>query len=201
MREAILVRHAESVFSVRGAVNGDPSVACPLTELGRDQARRLAELLADEQVDLCVTSEFERARETAELALAGREIPQLVLAELNDIRFGGYEGKQLTDYRSWARAHQPTDEAPGGGESRAATVLRYVAAYRTILERPEETILVVAHSLPIRYVLNALDDRDPAPAVEQVPYAEPFRVDARGLAHAVERLEAWAAKPRWAAAA
>jgi probable phosphoglycerate mutase len=197
VRDAILVRHAESEFSVRGAVNGDPGVACPLTDSGREQAARLAVLLANDPIDLCVTSEFERARETADIALAGREVPRLVLPQLNDIRFGEFEGGQLAAYRAWARAHGPLDDAPGGGESRAATVGRYVEAYRLLLERPEPTILVVAHSLPIRYALNAIDELDPAPAVEQVPYAEPLRVAEPALRSAVERLAAWGASPSW----
>ena len=64
-----------------------------------------------------------------------------------------------------------------GGDSRAQTVARYVRAYRTILARPEETVLVVAHGLPVRYVLDALEGRNPAAAVAQVPYAEPFRLE------------------------
>ena len=55
-------------------------------------------------------------------------------------------------------------------------------AYRTILARPEETVLVVAHGLPVRYVLDALEGRNPAAAVAQVPYAEPFRLSAEELA-------------------
>jgi broad specificity phosphatase PhoE len=197
METAILARHGESELSLRGTVSGDPSVAGPLTAAGREQARRLGELLAREPIDLCVTSEFERTRETADLALAGRDIPRLVLADLNDVRFGSYEGRQLVDYRGWAAEHAPTEEAPGGGESRASTVRRYVRAYRTILGRADRTILVVAHGLPIRYVLNALEEQDPAPLVEQVPYAETFRLSAEELALAVGRLESWAAQPAW----
>jgi broad specificity phosphatase PhoE len=174
MDRVLLARHAESEFSTRGLTNGDPSVVCGLTAEGRAQARRLGELLADTELDLCVTSEFERTHETADLALAGRDVPRLVLPGLNDIRFGEFEGGPLRDYRAWARRHGPTNPVPGGGESRVETVRRYVESYRRILERPERTILVVAHGLPVRYALDAAAGRPPAPAVEQVPYAEPF---------------------------
>ncbi len=193
----ILARHGESELSVVGRTNGDPGTACALTEAGREQARQLGELLAGDQLGLCVVSEFQRAQETAGLALEGREVPRLVLPELNDIRFGDYEGRALTEYRSWAHAHGPEERVPGEGDSRAETVRRYIRAYRTILARPEPSILVVAHGLPVRYVLDADAGRDPAPAVEQVPYAEPFRLTAAELAAAVERLEAWAEQPSW----
>jgi broad specificity phosphatase PhoE len=197
MDEVILARHGESELSVVGTVNGDPAVACALTDLGEQQARRLGERLADVEIDLCVTSEFERVRQTADLALAGRDVPRLALPELNDVRFGRFEGGTLANYREWAGANEPTVEAPGGGESRAATVQRYAAGYRKILARPERTVLVVAHGLPIRYVLNALADEDPVPLVEQVAYAEPYRVPREDLERAVDRLEHWAAQPAW----
>jgi broad specificity phosphatase PhoE len=192
----VLARHGESERSVEGLTNGDPRVPCALTATGRHEARRLGAELADDPIDLCVTSEFERVLQTADLALAGRDVPRLVLADLNDIRFGEFEGRPLTEYRAWAHAHGPEDVV-AGGDSRAQTVARYVHAYRTILARPEELVLVVAHGLPVRYVLDALEGRNPAAAVAQVPYAEPFRLSARELAQAVDRLDAWARSPAW----
>src|SRR5919202_2472513 len=116
MDDVILARHGVSEYSLRGIVNGDPAVAVALTETGREQARRLGELLADEPIELCVTSEFVRVRETADLALAGRDVPRLVVPELNDVRYGEFEGRPFEDYLVWARAYPPTDACPGGGE-------------------------------------------------------------------------------------
>src|SRR5919199_2166695 len=151
----ILARHGESELSAAGLVSGDPAEPRGLTEIGRDQARRLGELLAQEPIDLCVTSEFVRARETADLALAGRDVPRLVVPELNDVRFGEFEGRPFAEYRAWAGARDPT-EAPPGGESRAEVAARYVRGFRLVLARPERLILVVAHGLPPRYTLLAL---------------------------------------------
>ena len=197
MDRVVLARHGESERSVEGLTNGDPAVRVALTATGREEARRLGRELAADPIDLCVTSEFERAQDTADLALGERDVPRLVLADLNDIRFGEYEGRPLTEYRAWAHAHGPEDVVPGG-DSRAQTVARYARAYRTVLARPEETVLVVAHGLPVRYVLDALEGRDPAAAVAQVPYAEPFRLSAQELEAAVSRLESWVDSPAWA---
>lgn len=201
MDAVILARHGESELSLVARTNGDPGTSCALTEAGRKQARRLGQLLEEDDLGLCVVSEFERAQETAALALEGREVPRLVLPDLNDIRFGDYEGRALTDYRAWAHAHGPEEAAPGGGDSRAETVRRYIRAYRTILARAEDTILVVAHGLPVRYILDAVAGRNPAAAVAQVPYAEPFRLSASELCAAVERLAEWTAAPAWARSA
>ena len=83
---------------------------------------------------------------------------------------------------------------PGGDAGADGRPLR--ARLRTILG-PEETVLVVAHGLPVRYVLDALEGRNPAAAVAQVPYAEPFRLAAIELAAAVGQLESWVAAPAW----
>ena len=84
MDRVVLARHGESERSVAGLTNGDPRIACALTAEGREEARRLGLELANEPIDLCVTSEFERARETADIALAGRDVPRLVLREAAD---------------------------------------------------------------------------------------------------------------------
>ena len=107
MDELILARHGESEFSARERVSGDPSVACPLTKTGEEQARRLGQLLADEEIDLCVVSEFERTQQTADLALAGRDVPRLDLAELNDPRAGRFDGARFSEFREWLQANGP----------------------------------------------------------------------------------------------
>jgi broad specificity phosphatase PhoE len=197
MERAILVRHGETTFSARGLATGRVDVRCPLSERGVEQARALADELADEKIDLCVTTELERTRETADLALAGRAVPRIVLPELNDPLYGRYEGGPLDEYRAWAVANDSAAEPPGGGEPRQAIVARYAAGFRKVLERPERVILVVAHSLPIAYVLLALRGEDPAPRVPLVEYAKPNALTAEELERAVTRFEAWYAAPTW----
>ena len=193
----ILARHGESELSLRGLTNGDPTRACGLTDAGREQALRLGELLAAEPIDLCITTAFARTEDTADLALAGRKVPRLVIPELNDIRFGEYEALSFADYLAWARSAAPTEEPPGRGESRARVVDRYVRGFRTVLARPERRILAILHGLPIRYVLNALAGRPPQPVLDQVPYAEAVRVSAAELEEALAALAEWTAAPVW----
>jgi probable phosphoglycerate mutase len=199
MESVILVRHGESEFSVRSACNGDPRAAPGgLTGRGREQARALGLLLADDELDLCAVTEFARTRETADVALAGRDVPRVVVPELNDIRFGRFEGAPLEEYRGWARSAGPAEACPGGGESRAEAAARFAAGYRILLARPEASALVVCHALPIRYVLGALLERDPSATVEPVEECEPFRLSSAQLERAAARLEAWAAAPVFA---
>jgi broad specificity phosphatase PhoE len=197
MRLAILARHGESEYSARGRLNGDITVAVGLTDRGRDEARRLGDELRETALALCVTSEFQRARETADVALAGRDVPREVDGRLNDPLIGRFEGASLEEYRSWA-AGSPSSAAPDeGGESRLAIVTRYAAAFGDLLGRPEETILVVCHSLPVSYALGARDGRLPGARMPMAEHAKPYPFTAEELAAAVRLLEGWAASPTW----
>ena len=197
MRTAILARHGETTYNLRLALNGDLAVSVPLTPKGEEQARRLGKQLARERIDLCVTSEFERAQRTAALALTGRSLPRLVMPELNDPLYGSFEGALLDDYRAWAASAPSSAVPPGDGESRLAIVERYSRAFRRVAERPEETVLVVSHSLPVAYVLAACDGEPPGPRVPLVETAHPYWLDEAELERAVELLERWVAEPTW----
>ena len=194
MRRLLAARHGESELSAKALVNGDPGVACPLTELGRAQARTLGTALADERIDLCVVTEFQRVRETAEIALVGRDVPFLVLPELNDPRYGEFEGGSIVAYRAWAWAQGPLD-APEGGEHRGELASRYARGLRTLADRPEDTILVVAHSLPLAYLRDAAAGTAPRSRMDMVDYAQVLRLEAAEVEQAVGVLEAWASAP------
>jgi 2,3-bisphosphoglycerate-dependent phosphoglycerate mutase len=198
MERALFVRHGESTFSAKALVNGNPAVACPLTELGRQQARQLGERLTGEPIGLCVITEFSRTSETADLVLGDRDVPRLVVPELNDPFYGEFEGRALADYRTWAAAHGPEDVPPGGGETRLAIAVRYVRGFQIVLARPESTVLVVCHSLPIAFAVAGADGRGPRAKMPLITYAEPHVLYSDQLAQAVERLEAWTRDPVYA---
>lgn len=198
MEQLILARHGESDYSARGLLNGDPSAAVGLTERGEEEARRLGRRLADEPLDLAVHTGFPRTRTTLELALASRDVPVLEESRLGDPGAGAFEGLTLADYRAWAWNEDSRAEAPGGGESRLAIATRYAAAYRTLLERSERTILAVVHALPIAYLLLAREGEPPRPRVDlRVDYARPYLFGRDELERALGVLDGWCAAPTW----
>ena len=194
MRTLLAARHGESEYSAKQLVNGDPGVACPLTEAGRAQARALGKAVAAEPIDLAAVTEFERVRETAELALERRDVPFLVVPELNDPRYGEFEGGPLDRYREWVWEKGPL-EAPAGGEHRGELAGRYARGLETLLDRPETTILLVAHSLPLAYLRDAAAGTTPRSRTDQVDYAQVLRLDAADVRRAIDVLEAWSSSP------
>jgi broad specificity phosphatase PhoE len=181
----VIARHGESTLNLENRVNGDPSVPVRLTELGREEARLLGRQVAHIPLELCVHTRFARTRETAEIALAGREIPFAEDPDLDDIRIGDFEGKTVDDYRAWKRAHTRSDPFPGG-ESLDDAARRYADAFDRLLERPQMSILVVTHEIPLRYAINAADGSDDFESpTHQLANATPYLFDETALQRAV----------------
>ncbi len=190
MRVFVLVRHGQSELNATQRVNGDPAVRVVLTEQGEAEAGALAVQLAGFELDLCVHTRFGRTRQTAEIALAGRDVPFEVEPLLDDIDVGELEGDTIDAYRTWKHAHGRGDPFPGG-ESLDAAALRYVEAYERLLARPEQRILVVCHEIPVRYAVNAAAGSDEldGPAHE-IRNCVPHLFDEEGLARATARIRA-----------
>lgn len=189
MRLFVLTRHAHSTLNLEGRVNGDPAVPVPLTREGRAEATALGHQLAQLSIELCVHTRFLRTRETAECILQGRQVPFLEEPLLDDIDVGALDGKTLDEYRAWKQAHTRSDPFPGG-ESLDDAARRYALAYRRLLARSEETILVVCHEIPIRYALNGASGSESLDGPEhRVPNATPYLFDEAGLRRAAAGIE------------
>jgi broad specificity phosphatase PhoE len=185
----VLARHGESTLNLENRINGDPAVPVALTGQGHQEAQSLGRQIAHVRFDLCVCTRFSRTRETAEIALEGGRVPIEVEPLLDDIDVGDLEGISLEDYRAWKRKHTRSDPFPGG-ESLDAAALRYARAFRKLLQRPEVSVLVVTHEIPMRYAINAADGSDSldGPA-HQLPNATPYLFDEDALARAAAGIE------------
>ena len=179
----ILLRHGQSIWNVEQRFTGWTDVA--LTELGEAQARAAGQLLRRRRFlfDAVWTSELQRARRTADLALA--EIganggTRQATTRLNERNFGILEGMKFEEA---ARIHGPEwgqpwlwGLRPEGGESLEDLADRV----QPLLDgqiRPAlcvgRVILVVAHGNTIR-VLDELLRGGTGARLETVPAATPL---------------------------
>jgi probable phosphoglycerate mutase len=188
----LLVRHAHARSNELAVASSTPP-GDELSELGREQALALRELIVGEPIELGVASELLRTRET--LAVGAPTVPVLTLASLNEMRFGRFDGGPLSAYLEWAWSTEPDVACPGGGESRADAALRFAHGLEELLGRAEATVLVVTHAMTIRYVLDASDGRFPAQRLAGVPHAEPFALRRDQVTAAMETLRVWAEAP------
>lgn len=117
------LRHGETSWNVQRRFQGQSDI--PLNDKGILLAELTGEGLANVPFDLAFTSPLCRARQTAELVLAGRDVPLYVEPRLIEMAFGVYEGvtansgpggtlnQNLVDFICHAERYQ----APEGGET------------------------------------------------------------------------------------
>ena len=109
----VLARHGATEWSRSGQHTGTTDV--PLTEEGREQARRLGERLAGRQFALVLTSPLSRARETCELAGLGEQAQ--VEPDLHELGYGEYEGLTTDEIREQRPAWSVWRDGSPGGET------------------------------------------------------------------------------------
>jgi probable phosphoglycerate mutase len=148
----LLARHGETDWNRDRRVQGHSDV--PLNDAGRAQARDLARGLRTEPLDAVYSSDLVRAKETAEIATAGRGLTVRVLVGLRERHFGTWEG--LTDDVIRDRFPESRTGPWGDGETIDEMSARVVASLRTIAaEHDGENVLVATHGGPMRAVLRA----------------------------------------------
>ena len=189
----LIARHGQSTLNVEQRINGDPGVPVDLTEDGRGNAQALGQQIANIPIGLCIHTRFARTRQTAEIALAGRDVPFEVEPLLDDVDVGDLEGETIYDYRLWKQAHTRADAFPGG-ESLNDAARRYAAAFRKLLDRETpDVVLVVCHEIPLRYALNAaVGSKDPDGPTREIRNATPYLFDESSLRRATEQIEVMA---------
>ncbi len=159
MRLLVVARHGESELNEQRRVNGDPKIPVHLSERGAEEAQLLGEQLAQLPLAAGIHTRFARTRETAEIALAGRDVPLIEEPRLDDIDVGELEGRTIDDYRVWKRSHSRDDPFPGG-ESLNDAARRYANAYQALLGSEESPLLVICHEIPLRYLVNTAAGSD-----------------------------------------
>jgi probable phosphoglycerate mutase len=150
MTELTFVRHGETDWNREQRFQGQIDV--PLNETGQAQAQRLAKALADERFDLLVSSDLQRARQTArplEQVYAARALAQ---ADWREQAFGVLEGLSVAEIKArhptlWAQwLRHDADDRPPEGESVREFHARVLAAVRALVRAHEgRRVLVVTH--------------------------------------------------------
>lgn len=163
----VLVRHGQSLWNAQNRFTGWVDV--PLTNLGREEARRGAQKLQHLRFDVAYTSALQRAQETLAIMLSElgqKDCPVIRDAALNERHYGDLSGlnKAQTAERHgeeqvkiWRRSY---DVAPPNGESLKMTAERAIPFFdRAIMGdlRQGLNVLVCAHGNSNRAIVMKLD--------------------------------------------
>ena len=189
MRLFVVARHAQSTLNVERRVNGDPAVPVALTDEGRAEARQLGIQVANIPFDACIHTRFERTRETAAIALEGRDVSMAAEPLLDDIDVGDLDGEPIEEYRAWKHGHARSVPFPGG-ESLDDAAARYARGWEAVRDSAGSIVFVVCHEIPLRYALNGAGGSESLDGpVHELRNATPYLFDEPGLRRAVAGIE------------
>lgn len=160
-----LVRHGETAWNKLRKVQGRSDI--PLNDYGKLLAGQTALGLKEVPFDLAYTSPLIRARETAEIILAGRNIPIYDEPRIQEMGFGVSEGMCC---QGEGRAPESDEfnklftdtyhyKVPEGGESVNRVIMRVHEFLEELYQQKElqdKTILISTHGASLTAMLNCI---------------------------------------------
>jgi glucosyl-3-phosphoglycerate phosphatase len=154
LRRLILLRHGQTDYNITGRMQGH--LDSVLTTVGHEQAAAAAPVLAALGPDRVVSSDLQRAVDTADAVGAACGLPVKFDARLRETHLGDWQGHTVAeidrDYPGAIAAWRSDPTwAPPGGESRVAVVARSrpvvdeLDAEFADSDAASSTVLLVAH--------------------------------------------------------
>lgn len=154
MNKILLIRHGETAWNAERRLQGHLDI--PLNEEGERQARLLAEALESESIDVVVSSDLHRARQTAQAVATVRGMPLHVDPALRERCYGGFEGLLYSEieqrfpaeFAAWQA--RDVDAILPTGKNRGETFRQFYtratsAILATAAAHPGRAIAMVAH--------------------------------------------------------
>ena len=151
-----VARHGETAWNAENKICGRTDL--PLTERGIQQAKLLAEKMADIPIDRIIASPMIRAQQTAAAVSEVKGIPVETDPRLIEQNFGIYEGKDRKDPGYLANKRLFAYRYPGG-ESQMDVAHRVYGLVEELREKyPGENILLVCHGGVCRSLRTYFED-------------------------------------------
>jgi len=166
-----LIRHAQTQPTAL------PVETWPLSDLGRQQAQRLAELPFWQDVQVICASVEPKALQTAQIVAARRDLPVEPVFDLRELR---RPGSLVDDYGSAVRQvlENPTTSVNGWEPAGEAQTRIVTAIERLLMLHEGETLAVVSHGLALTLYLAYLTDIQPTLDLwRSLPFASAIQVD------------------------
>ncbi len=158
MSKLLLVRHGETKSNSSERFWGQTDVE--LSDIGMRQAEQLRDRLAAQKIDVIYTSNMSRATVTTDIIASKHQLDIITCPELREINFGKFEGLTFEEinklypeatelWSNWSL----TLKFPEGESVRALNnrVNRFLVRLKN--HTSEGTILIVAHSAPLRLLI------------------------------------------------
>jgi len=159
MPRLYLVRHGETLANASGRIQG--WAPAPLSPRGRAQAERLADRLARLGIRSLLSSDLDRALETAREVARRTGLPVEPSPEWREMLHGAWQGRTWTEVLAerpgWLERHLRDPEAypPEGGETFSQVAERVRRGLRRALVR-RPPVAVVTHGRTLQVALVVL---------------------------------------------
>jgi len=142
------MRHGQTNYNVLGLCNDDLAEDVHLTPAGIEQSEQAAEQLKDISIDLIVTSELPRTRQTAQIVNRHHGVKILQHPAINDLHTG-FNGRPSVEHQQTI-VQDRLRTRPPGGESLLEHKQRVLTFIDWLKGVGQHTVLVVAHEETLR---------------------------------------------------
>lgn len=160
MLNLYIVRHGKTEWNNLHLAQGSKDI--PLNETGLEEAKKLIPKVKARNIDICISSPLQRAKQTAEIICDG-QIPIIYDKRLVERSFGDYEGTKMDMdivHRQWdynLNTNEHNIEPFRDCLKRAESFLDYLRK-----EYHDKNILIVSHGCLIKclhYCINGYDEK------------------------------------------
>ncbi|MCW8878170.1 MAG: histidine phosphatase family protein [Kangiellaceae bacterium] len=175
-----LARHGETEWNLYRKLQG--RLDSPLTEAGKQQAKRLGQKLLDEKVDKIYASPLGRASQTALRCKAILDVELEYIEELQERHFGDWQSSLFDDldgHQNFQNVFfKVTLDSPPNGESGVACAQRIQKCLNTIVsQHKQQSVLVVTHGDAIRCFMSLITRESGVDAYSQYGNGKIFEMD------------------------
>ncbi len=186
-RRIVLFRHGQTDWNAENRAQGWTDI--PLNSIGLAQARHAAPLLSSYDASVLVSSDLERARQTAEIVGAALGLTpefdprwrEFDVGERSGLSMAEFQTRYPTEYAAWMADDESIRVI--GAESSSDVRARMEAAFAELTSRlsSDQTAIVVTHGAALKVAVCAL-----------IGWPTPVRGDLVGIGncHWVELIEA-----------
>lgn len=157
-----IMRHGQTDWNITHRLQGQTDI--PLNDHGKDMAVSAGEKYAGLALDICYCSPLQRARETAEIFLKGREIPIISDDRLREMSFGKYEGlegiMEMPEHPMYGLFHEPERYVASGGAEPLERLFERTGRFLCEAVKPKleegKHILIVGHGAMNLSIINRI---------------------------------------------
>jgi broad specificity phosphatase PhoE len=162
----IIIRHAEAFGNYLREFHGWTD--SEITKKGHIQAKRLADRMKDERIDVIYSSTMKRTMQTASYIAEVKELPIIRTDKLKEINGGDWEGKTWDELpHRWPKEYQTWENTPHlhrmpNGESMEEFTTRLKKELDYIIQNNSgKSICVVTHGTAIKTLMCVFRKLEP----------------------------------------